>query len=310
MKKKHIRFKKSFWILLFVIFASIIGIIAYNKHQKYINSPEYLLAEKGYTEAQINNVISNNKIVKILLEKEYNPYILDIMNSKYYIEKNLEKYLTYKEKYPNTSYDDVIAIINVKANTDWYSTISDSDLTKENLILVNKFHSLSSEYEIEDLTEMNVAYAYSGKSIKSEVYSAFKSLSNAAKKQGLTIIATNTYRSYSAQEKTYNTIKSSNGREYADNYAARPGHSEHQTGLAIDVNTISDSFAYTNEYKWLKENAYKYGYILRYPKEYTNLTGYKFEPWHYRYVGVDIASYIHNHNITYDEYYEYFIKGL
>ena len=82
--------------------------------------------------------------------------------------KNLDKYLAYKEKYHNTTYDDVIAIINVKANTDWYSTVVDSDLTKENLILVNKFHALSNEYVIEDLEEMSVAYAYSGKVLKSE----------------------------------------------------------------------------------------------------------------------------------------------
>lgn len=310
MKKKRIRFKKSFWILIFTIIVCIVGLICYSKYKKHINSPEYLLEEKGYTVEQVSSIIKNNKLTKMLLDREYNPYILDIMDSKYYIEKNLDTYLEYKEKYPNMEYNEIISIINVKANTDWYSKVTDSDLTKNNLVLVNKFHSLSSEYVIEDLTEMSVTYAYSGKMLRTEAYAAFKSLSNAAKKAGLTIIATNTYRSYTAQEKTYNAIKSSNGREYADSYAARPGHSEHQTGLAVDVGTLKSdvNFVDTEEFTWMQEHAHEYGFILRYPEGKENITGFSYEPWHYRYVGIEVAKEIKKAGITFDEYYAYYVE--
>ena len=146
--------------------------------------------------------------------------------------------------------------------------------------------------------------------LKSEAYTAFKSLSTAAKKEGLTIIATNTYRSYIAQEKTYNAIKGSNGKEYADNYAARPGHSEHQTGLALDVGTLNSdiSFVDTEEYIWMQNHAHEYGFILRYPEGKEYITGFNYEPWHYRYVGIDVAKKIKEAGITFDEYYAYYVE--
>ena len=90
----------------------------------------------------------------------------------------------------------------------------------------------------------------------------------------------------------------------ADTYSARAGSSEHQTGLAVDINTASSraNFQNTKEYKWLINNSYKYGFIERYPKGKTNITGYKYEPWHYRYVGIEAASIIHEKGITFEEY--------
>ena len=114
------------------------------------------------------------------------------------------------------------------------------------------------------------------------------------------------YRSYTNQETLYNRYVQKDGSIKADTYSARPGHSEHQTGLAVDVhNTVLPytSFDKTNEFTWMKENAHKYGFILRYPKDKTNITGYDYEPWHNRYIGVEHATYIYENNITFDEYY-------
>ena len=133
----------------------------------------------------------------------------------------------------------------------------------------------------------------------------------AAKEQGLTLIANSTYRNYEKQESTYNSYVSKKGQEYADQYAARPGYSEHQTGLTIDIityNTKGEDFENTDEFKWLVDNSYKYGFILRYPKDKEYLTGYAYESWHYRYLGLEMAKKVHDENITYDEYYAYYLK--
>lgn len=126
-----------------------------------------------------------------------------------------------------------------------------------------------------------------------------------AKKLGYNIIATSTYRSYDYQKKLYNNYVKEKGLYYADMASARAGHSEHQTGLAVDVADITldyDNFEQTKEFIWMKNNAHKYGFILRYPKAKFHITGFKYEPWHYRYVGVSLANYLYKNNITLDEY--------
>ena len=114
------------------------------------------------------------------------------------------------------------------------------------------------------------------------------------------------YRSYDYQVNLYNNYVKSDGKDAADTYSARPGFSEHQTGLAVDIYNKElpyTSFEETKEFEWMQKNAYKYGFILRFPKDKVNITGYQYEAWHYRYVGKKAAKYIHDHNITLEEYY-------
>ena len=127
----------------------------------------------------------------------------------------------------------------------------------------------------------------------------------AAKKEGLNIYISSGFRSYNKQKSLYNGYVSSDGKAKADTYSARPGHSEHQSGLAFDVNQINSSFDNTKEAKWLHKNCYKYGFILRYPKNKTNETGYIYESWHYRYVGVELATKLYNNGdwITMEDYF-------
>lgn len=133
----------------------------------------------------------------------------------------------------------------------------------------------------------------------------FNKMKNAAKEDNLDIYISSGYRSYSKQSTIYDRYVKQDGKEEADAFSARPGHSEHQSGLAVDLNIINDSFANTKEAKWLAENCYKYGFILRYPKGKSNETGYKYEPWHFRYVGVDLASKLYNNGdwITMETYF-------
>ena len=148
------------------------------------------------------------------------------------------------------------------------------------ILIANKTYSLPSSYYPGGLTN--------------EFNDAFNQMKNAASNDGLNIYVVSGFRSYNTQNTLYNNYVSRDGRDAADTYAARPGHSEHQSGLAADINMVDDSFEYTAEGKWLNDNAYKYGFILRYPKGKTSETGYIFESWHYRYVGVDLATKLYN----------------
>lgn len=132
--------------------------------------------------------------------------------------------------------------------------------------------------------------------------SQFDVLAADAKKEGLNIYLSSGFRTYQYQEKIYNNYVALYGQATADSFSARPGYSEHQTGLAIDVNSIDDSFAATEEAKWLEANAHKYGFIIRYPKGKENITGYKYESWHIRYLGVETATAVYNSGLTLEEY--------
>ncbi len=148
------------------------------------------------------------------------------------------------------------------------------------ILIANKTYGLPSTYNPGGLT--------------SDTYNAFTQLSADAANAGLDIYLSSGFRSYETQDEIYNNYVWSYGQETADTFSARPGHSEHQTGMAIDVNTIDDSFAGTPEAIWLEEHCYEYGFIIRYPKGKDSITGYKYEPWHIRYVGKDVAQAVHD----------------
>lgn len=160
----------------------------------------------------------------------------------------------------------------------------------DGLLIANKTYSLPSNY---------------GNGLTNETVNAFNKMRDAAKKEGLSIYISSGFRSYNKQNTLYKNYVARDGKKEADTYSARPGHSEHQTGLAFDVNTISSAFDSTPEAKWLHQNCYKYGFILRYPKGKTNETGYIYESWHYRYVGEELASKLYNNGdwLTLETYF-------
>ena len=218
----------------------------------------------------------------------------------FYKEELKEEYLSYKEE-NNLSIKDAIIRVNIGLNHDFYTNTKET-IDKGILTLVNKYNYLN--YIPKDLIKVNNYY------INKEAYNAFLDMKNEMNKEGLNIRIISAYRSYDYQEELYNRYLQSDKKEMVDTYSARAGYSEHHTGLAIDVdNTKFDfnKFYLTKEFLWMQNNAYKYGFILRYPKDKENITGYKYEPWHYRYVGKDAASYIKKTNITYEEYYYEFV---
>ena len=151
--------------------------------------------------------------------------------------------------------------------------------------------------------------------MRKEAKEAFEMLSEASIANGTPVYGQSAYRPYSMQEKLYKNAVSSMGQKQADIDTARPGHSEHQTGLTIDVSSTKGGnmlyFDKTKSFTWMNENAHKYGFILRYTKENENITGFMYESWHYRYVGVKVATDMHDNypELSYDEYYYKFIDN-
>ena len=174
----------------------------------------------------------------------------------------------------------------------------------DDILIVNKTFSLPNDYKPTN-PNSEVTEERCNNCINKEVIDAFNSMKSDAAAINLNIYISSGYRSYNYQDKIYNNYIAISGKEKADTYSARPGHSEHQTGLCFDLNTIDDSFANTEEGKWINANASNYGFIIRYPKGKESLTGYQYESWHLRYVGKELANKLYNNGdwITIEEYY-------
>ena len=319
MKRKRRLKKKPIAILICTIILIVVLSIFISrtlKELKYRETMEYKLLNQGYTKEEIKILEekTNEEFMNSLLETEYDKMYLEIINEKYYIKGNLQKYIDYYEEHLNSKAPEVITTINVGADRDYYSNVVDSDTSKEKLLLVNKYSKLSENYEPTDLVDISNQYSYGeNQKLRSEAYEWYITMYNMAKNEGIKIIVNSSYRSYKDQDETYNYYLNNYSQEYTDAYAARPGYSEHQTGLAVDVIAPGynrDTFDQSEAYKWLENNAYKYGFILRYPKGKEKITGFNYEPWHYRYVGQEAAKKIHEENITYDEYYAYYVENV
>ena len=177
----------------------------------------------------------------------------------------------------------------------------------DKLVLVNEEHELDKNFKPKDLTIPNITFVQGTSNEEKHVDKIIKEpleeLFNAARKDGIALLGNSGYRSYKSQENTYNDRVKSQGENIADSYVARPGSSEHQTGLCIDVTNQRQNFVKgTKEADWLDKNCYKFGFIIRYPYGKKYITGIEYEPWHIRYVGKDAAKYIHDKGITLEEY--------
>lgn len=155
------------------------------------------------------------------------------------------------------------------------------------IIFVNKDYSLPEDYDPK---------------VNKKAYKALEKMQNDAMVLGLDLNLISGYRSYETQEKLFQKYALKDGEEKANTYSAKPGHSEHQTGLAFDIGSVDRTFENTDEAKWIEENAHLYGFIVRYPKNKTDITGYIYEPWHVRYLGVDVATKVKASGLTLEEY--------
>lgn len=298
VKKKRIKIKKKNFTIFLIILITIIFIV-YSSTKLIIN-----LITTPKEEIKKENKINNQQEEKLKKLENINEKI-DYFNNDY-----IDRYIKYKEK-NNIDIEQVIKEVNMNMDKEFYTDIKPSKNLNKETILVNKFYYLDKDYIPDNLEEIDTKYAQEGKKMVSYAKDAFEELSKAASKEKLNIIAMSAYRSYSYQVNLYNRYVNSDGKEAADTYSGRAGHSEHQTGLAVDVynkKTLYTNFESTKEFTWMQQHAHEYGFILRFPKGKEKETGYQYESWHYRYVGKEIAKYIHDNNITLEEYYATKIK--
>lgn len=209
------------------------------------------------------------------------------------------------EKAPS-NYSDFLTLEDGKYLTEkGYTLVIENGIASiDGHLIVNKTYSVPESYQPKNPEEA-VTGERCNNCLEKEVMSAFQLLKSDATSLGLNIYIASGYRAYSYQDKLYNNYSAVSGMEKADTYSARPGHSEHQTGLCFDLNSVEDSFANTDEGRWVNENAYLYGFIIRYPKGGEQITGYQYESWHLRYVGKELAEKLYNQGdwITIEEYY-------
>ena len=297
---------------ILIVVIGVGGFFAF-KEIRYRMSDTYKLLQIGYNETETNILIEKydkEKLKELIQDKTLDPNIPKLLQQKYYLEKNLDRYLTYLKDNPEVSVKDAVSLVNVNRDRDFYEDIQETDTSKGDLMLVNKYYKLTKDFKLDDIVPISNQFAYEGNEIRKHVYERYRSMWNAAKEEGLLLIVNSSYRDYETQDAVWKDYAEANGEEWADNKAARAGSSEHETGLALDIvtnNVIMNEFENTEEFKWLQDNAYKYGFILRYPKGKENITGYEYESWHYRYVGEEVAKEIHDLDITFDEYYAYYL---
>lgn len=266
-----------------------------------LNEKDFLLynrlLDKGYTEDQLLNLFKDLYFYEMtpLLVFDYQ------YNEMTYIEDCL-------------SHRDVNSTTHFELSNDYYTEYANSiavpDITNTNM-LVNKTYYLPEDYVPENVTELSNYYAASGRSLAKVAADALAEWCDGGRNVGVIFYATSAYRSYDEQVTIYNNMVTANGQESADALSARPGYSEHQTGLTVDIaatNQESEDFQDTNAYLWTSTNSADYGWILRYPDGKECITGYDFEPWHYRYVGQAIATALSESGLTYDEFYCLYLK--
>ena len=343
MRKKEI-ILTSIFILLLVSFSTYFSFIKNKNKQEdlsvmkneemetvlsYIKNTKDFKAEYEKFYSQINYHPEHNffKEINIFLNLQYTPQeintIYDFLNSKnkekllshekieiqnYYNIKNfdvdkIKRYEDYKSIH-NCSLEEAILKVNIGLNHDFYTQIEQIEIQEDYTVLVNKYRSLGN-YEPSDLKSLSYDEKYK---LREKAADAFEELISFAKTENVYIRPYSAYRSFEYQTALYNKYVEKDGKELADTYSARPGHSEHQTGLAVDVWSEGHTEITVNDAKWLSENAHKYGFIVRYTKENEKITGYIEEPWHLRYLGMDVAKDVVNKRLTYDEYYDLYIK--
>ena len=288
-------------LVLAVLVKSCLGIVYYNSNECRINRLGYPLEEAQ----TLATVLSDEQADSLVARGEHDTIAYPIVKQRYFIKRNFEHYLTFhKQDTTGISLSDIVAIVNVSGYPDHEAMPCDT--SKGYLVLVNGRHYLDEHFKPDSLELFKKTYCYEEQKAQPAVVAAFMAMQQECKKQtDAQLMVNSAYRSYDQQIATFN--RNERG------YAARPGRSEHQTGLAIDVTSLQHpmrwSFDKSKEGIWMRENCHKYGLILRYPEKQSHIFGFSYEPWHLRYVGVETATRIHDEGITFDEYYTYYLDN-
>lgn len=272
------------------------------------------LSNKGYNHNTINYVLLNlsktdtTKMLNKKYNKDFEEYItLDLFDySKY------NRYLDYQKNHKDISLDQVVTRVELDLDNDPYEVTKEEKDPNSLTALVNKHRYISNKYVPDDLVNMEDEYAnnlYGVKEIRKETYEQFKKMVDDAKKEDIIFYAESAYRDFDYQDSLYYQYVNEYGQEKADTFAARAGFSEHQLGTTLDLANVWTLEEDDPEYKWIEKNGYKYGFIFRYKSKFEDITGYKAEGWHIRYVGVDAATTMKKKNISFDEYWLKYVNN-
>lgn len=256
------------------------------------------LLDKGYVDKQLLNLFKNLKYWEmtplLVFDYQYDEtmYINDCTNHR---ETNSENNFVLDGNY-YTFYENTLPV---------------DDANNVNM-LVNKTYYLDGSYVPPQLTDLSIQYAATDRQLAQVAADGLADWCNAGRNVGVTFYATSAYRSYESQETLYRNYVGVYGEAQTDLLSARPGFSEHQTGYTVDIAATHeddiDEFKDTLAYRWTSINSPDYGWILRYPAGKECITGYEFESWHYRYLGVDLARAVYASGMTYDEFYCLYLK--
>lgn len=261
------------------------------------------LIQLGYTDVDTEVLLSlEYDRLRFVLESNYDEHILNWIQMETFIPTRYQRYLDAQVNEPSLTDDQRFEWVNTNRDRPFYTEIQTSDTKFDDLILVNKYYALADDFVPNILVSIS---PYGQVKLVSDAAEAFKQLASDAKDDGYTIVGISGYRSFQTQASLYQRYVNKDGKLVADTYSARAGHSEHQTGLAIDVASNDPNiltFEQSKSFDWMMEHAHEYGFILRYPKGKEQITGYKYEPWHYRYVGIDVANELIKSGMTFDEY--------
>ena len=267
--------------------------------EKYLDDTDFLmvgrLRDKGYVEEQILNLYKNLRFVDLTPLLIYDYQVLE----QGYIDDCLA--------HPDNSRSSFV--LTHSYYTPYENTYS-TDPNRTDM-LVNKTWHLDETYEPKELTPLSVHCGANGTQLSKEAADAMEEWAAGGKAVGVSFYATSSYRSYDSQKVLYDNYVFLHGQEQADRESARPGFSEHQTGLTVDVAAVGDEdkdFSETSAFIWASANCMDYGWILRYPENKEDITGYEYESWHYRYVGKDLAQAVYKSGMTYDEFWSLYLK--
>ena len=263
----------------------------------------------GYSGKEINYITKlSDKNIEKLKNRDYVD-ISNYYNIKNFDVNNIDRYNSFYEE-NEYEFKDVVTYVNIKLDLPVYTDTLEVENANDLLVLVNKYYYLPSGYEPDDLAYVPGAYG-NNVPMRDVIKEPFLELQKAAEEEiGINLMPTTAYRGEAFQRTLYNKYVASDGVKAADTYSARPGYSEHQTGLSIDLkNTaITSSTRLTDsDFEWLSNNAHRWGFIIRFPEDKTYITGYQFENWHIRYVGIDAAKIIYEENLTLEEYIDLYI---
>ena len=288
-------------LVLLVTVKSCQGIVYYNSDECKIHRLGYPIEEARL----LVSTLSNSQVDSLIARQEHDTMAIPVIQARYFIADNFDRYLAFHKKDTTSApLSNIIALVNIGADQDRETCAVPCDTSKGQLMLVNGRHYLDESYGPDSLATFNKRYCYEEQRALPVVVDAFMAMQQACKEQtGAQLMVNSAHRSYQQQISMH--------KRSAKGYAAHAGYSEHQTGLAIDVTSLEHPmrwpFDKSEECAWMHEHCHEYGFILRYPKRQSRIFGFAYEPWHLRYVGTEVARRIHDEDITFDEYYAYYL---